>query len=65
MVVLLVWLTFVTWNRHLMTQRDRAEVQAEVRFGQVDESGRPEGRKEGRKTRRKASRKARRKAATK
>ena len=32
-----------------MTQRDRADVQAEVRFGQVDESDRPAGRKEGRK----------------
>jgi hypothetical protein len=50
--------TFVTWNRHLMTQRGRADVQAEVRFGQVDESGRPEGRKASRKERRKASRKA-------
>lgn len=50
--------TFVTWNRHLTTQRGRADVQAEVRFGQVDESGRPEGRKEGKKEGRKASRKA-------
>ena len=50
-----VWLTFVTWNRHLMTQRGRADVQAEVRFGQVDESGRKEGKKEGRKASRKAA----------